>query len=501
MNDRGNATMAVILSIFALILTGTTVGVVVDTLATSRAASQQDALSASVNSRYAQYRDALRAGTEPDLSETCEPMSTLCVSITSVTDHGTSRTITFSATDSTTPQAEPLTQARVIIEQGGSHITGYSETGAAIWADASGTRAVALRQIVGSCAVDTHGYVWCDGAIVQVATPTTSLASGVGFACARDRHGAVSCWGDNSQGQLGIGSTASSPTPVTVNGNHQFATLAAAGTRVCGTDTTGSVLCWGDATTTPQSVGAYTGIALAADGGCALDATQTAWCWGDNSLGQLGDGSTTAAASPVAVSGGHHFAVVAAAPGYRCGIDTTGSTWCWGDNSLGQLGDTSTTASAVPVQVQSGAAQFASLALTGTSCGLTIDSSVYCWGDNRHGQIGNGTTIPQAAPVQVSVGGPVAEVRGISTAMCAFRSDDGVLLCWGSVFGAPDITTPTAITTPKTLVSVASEVDRACALSIDGSRFCFGGVAGNDLVEADTLWQTLTYEQFEAYRQ
>jgi alpha-tubulin suppressor-like RCC1 family protein len=83
--------------------------------------------------------------------------------------------------------------------------------------------------------------------------------------------GEAYCWGYNAQGQLGIGSTASSSTPLAVDTNS-----ALAGKKL-------------------------TRITTGDEHSCALDSTGSAYCWGWNEYGQLGDGTTSTSNIPVAV--------------------------------------------------------------------------------------------------------------------------------------------------------------------------------------------------------
>src|SRR2546427_4424966 len=54
---------------------------------------------------------------------------------------------------------------------------------------------------------------------------------------------------------------------------------------------------------TATGVGAVTAVDLGAFYSCALLQDGTVRCWGDNSTGELGDGTTTNASTPVAVAG------------------------------------------------------------------------------------------------------------------------------------------------------------------------------------------------------
>jgi len=62
--------------------------------------------------------------------------------------------------------------------------------------------------------------------------------------CAVRATGETVCWGENDQGQAGNGTTASSPTPVTVSGVAR-ATAISVGTRFACALIPSRVACWG----------------------------------------------------------------------------------------------------------------------------------------------------------------------------------------------------------------------------------------------------------------
>src|SRR6266705_816532 len=181
-------------------------------------------------------------------------------------------------------------------------------------------------------------------------TPITvtgvSPAIGAGFlhTCGLASTGAASCWGDNSKGQVGsdpIGSLIL--IPVAVSGGRTFSALAAGWTHNCGLTSAGA-----------------------------------AYCWGDNSIGQLGNGSTTSSSTPVPVFGGLSFNALATGGAHSCALTSTGAAYCWGYNAYGQLGNGSTTSSSTPVAI-SGGLSFSALALGGHhTCWLTSAGAAYC---------------------------------------------------------------------------------------------------------------------------
>ncbi len=247
-----------------------------------------------------------------------------------------------------------------------------------------------------SCALKSDGTVWCWGlhASQQIgqATPTGSrvvqlpTAPGVdvtlprvenpakidgianavaidagAFAnCALLADGTVRCWGANGIGLLGNssvpeGEATSSGVPVVVEGLDRVTTITVGFGHACARKTSGAVFCWGannfgqlgDAGGAPGSsarpvVGLTSGVTGLVAGyyhTCAVKSSGEAVCWGANENGQLGNGTTTVANVPVAVSGLADAAAIA--PGYQhtCVVKLNQTVACWGDNNYGQVAD------------------------------------------------------------------------------------------------------------------------------------------------------------------
>ena len=117
--------------------------------------------------------------------------------------------------------------------------------------------------------------------------------------------GGVKCWGDNWDGQLGDGTTTNRTTPVDVSGlGSGVIAMAAGGYHSCALTADGGVKCWGsnsdgqlgDGTTTwhptPVEVNGLGGEVITVAAGsshtCALTAGGGAKCWGYNGSGRLG---------------------------------------------------------------------------------------------------------------------------------------------------------------------------------------------------------------------
>ena len=217
-----------------------------------------------------------------------------------------------------------------------------------------------------------------DGTTTQRTTPVnvsglasnvSSIAANDGHTCAVTSAGGAKCWGFNNFGQLGDGTIMQRTTPVNVSGlTSGVSAIATGGADTCALTSAGAVQCWGvnsygqlgDGTSTQRNTpvnvsGLTSGVsAITADYAhtCVVTSANGAKCWGFNAYGQLGDATTTLRNTPVNVSGlTNNASAIEAGNGHTCAVTTTGGTKCWGRNSYGQLGDGTTTDRSTPVDV------------------------------------------------------------------------------------------------------------------------------------------------------
>src|SRR5690606_30973306 len=126
--------------------------------------------------------------------------------------------------------------------------------------------------------------------------------------------GQLRCWGNNSFGPLGDGTTVNRPVPTPVSGGGAWAEVSAGHVHTC-----------------------------------AIRTDRTLWCWGENSRGRLGDGTNVASRlTPVReatastwhqVSAGNHTCAISRSSTTPPGQFDERIMYCWGSNDAGELGD------------------------------------------------------------------------------------------------------------------------------------------------------------------
>ena len=363
-----------------------------------------------------------------------------------------------------------------------------------------------------------------------------TIATGNQFTCSLTVSGQVRCWGDNSLGQLGIGTPVLPRALITAGAfplvelGQSALQLSSGATHSCALLADGNVTCWGDGSngelgygnlqnvgdlSTPRTAGkvALGGSAkLVAAGGshsCAILQDGTVRCWGSNAFGQLGygtpedigDDELPTAKEPLRFS----EPVTALALGFdhTCALTTGGNVYCWGENFLGQLGRGSMDAggpferadTTPPINV--GGKVRSIFAGVFTSCALRQDGSAYCWGDNSAGQLGNGDFDSIGDDESPIDGGGVVsnlaiEQIALGQGISCGRFSGGVVKCWGDNSSGllgygntlpmptePSQIAPVAVGDSTQALSLTSS--HICAIVSDGSLHCWGDGANGKL--------------------
>ena len=233
----------------------------------------------------------------------------------------------------------------------------------------------------------------------------------------------------------------------------------------------------------------------------AIKPNGSLWAWGNNAYGQLGNGNFTSSTVPVLVGNG--FRQAAAAKYFSVALKTDGSLWTWGNNEVGSLGNGTratcsvTTTNSCPDDAYSGASQPTQIG-TGYSAisansgafhvlALKPDGSLWAWGLGESGQIGNNSTLNALAPVQVGSGfSTISAGRSSSFAIKA----DGTLWAWGSNSSSQlgSGTAKSSEPLPVLVGSGYSQVSAGGITGVEGIALPFGNTHTLALKTDGTLW-------------
>ncbi len=236
------------------------------------------------------------------------------------------------------------------------------------------------------CAWQTGAGAWCWGSSfhgrlgnglmsgnqrtpqpVSLAAPVRQLSFGHAHACVTSTQGQLSCWGRNTNGQIGDGTMMHVASPVVV------------------------------ALGTPADR-----VGLGDDHTCVVIAGALR-CWGLNDEGQLGDGNTlTFSPTPIVVPGVSDAVDVDGGSHFTCIRRAGGALRCWGEGDEGQLGNGTGANSTAHVNVTGLSDVVQHLCGNDHTCALRATGDVVCWGQGDQGQIGNGGFMDVSTPTPVS---------------------------------------------------------------------------------------------------
>jgi hypothetical protein len=220
-------------------------------------------------------------------------------------------------------------------------------------------------------------------------------------------------------------------------------------------------------------------LAVAYFNSCALRATGMAACWGEN--GNNGNGGTINETSPTSVAGGRQYVAIGRSGSHTCATTAAGEAYCWGsqaftDASGGVWQFLPDLVEAAPPWQQFSPGRV-------YNCGISTSQVAYCWGENESGQLGDGTqNIVRITPTVVAGGFTFTRIRSSGSTTCALTSD-GSAYCWGmnlhGEVGDGTTTTrltPTAVATPFKFRDVVPGGGRTCGITAANRLACWGNL-------------------------
>jgi E3 ubiquitin-protein ligase HERC3 len=283
---------------------------------------------------------------------------------------------------------------------------------------------------------DTAGTLGGNIPFVNLGTgrTATSIATGYVHSCALLDNAMIKCWGQNTYGQLGVGSTVSMGS----GANQMGDSLPAVNLGV------------GRTAVKLFAMGYHT---------CAILDNAVAKCWGRNGSGQLGLGDivnrgTSASQmgdtlAAVNVGAGRTASKLVGGLDFTCALLDNSTVKCWGNSRYGQVGQENSNS------IGDGAGQMAALASinlgTGRTavdigggyshaCAILDNSTSKCWGRNNKGQVGVNSASNTFGATAGSMGDALianpftsfvpAKIAGGNTFTCAMNAA-GAVRCWG----------------------------------------------------------------------
>jgi alpha-tubulin suppressor-like RCC1 family protein len=248
------------------------------------------------------------------------------------------------------------------------------------------------------------------------------------------KNGALYGWGDNTQGQLGLGAVSMEYAPVRIGTDNKWKMVAAANFHSLAIKENGTLWAWGwgnshemglgqatSKTLVPLQVGKDTNwmsVSTAPDNSVALKKDGSLWVWGNNVNAALGVGKTANSSvyTPTRVGKDNDWVKATASQHMILAIKKDGSLWIWGRKGGSSIFGVPAAPDVVTSPQMLGADKdwnhiyvhnrhgFASVVA------VKNNGTCWGWGSNKSGKLGPGHKEDMATPVALPLPTPVASM-------------------------------------------------------------------------------------------
>jgi hypothetical protein len=351
------------------------------------------------------------------------------------------------------------------------------------------------------------------GAADVVAVASSASCCGLGTyetACLRVG-GTIECFGDNSEGQLGIGGHTFERAAISIPApsGHSWQHVASGHHHTCASVEDGSVYCWGandlgqvdivdprgstlPCTSSPCDRPSFTSppapvagqVVAGYDHTCGFAGSSIA-CWGSNVGDHLGGSNPVVLAMPVSPTGSWMGPIIGGDEA-TCAIPGAGSVACWGD-----IAQPNPNRPSPAVIVGAEAHDFVSGGF-GHDFGCMVrgtDHARVCWGLNDLSQLGDGTQVNNQVPTASNIGG-YQMIAAAGSHSCGITTG-GQVTCWGNgsevAQASGRATVPTAVASASGALAgctyVTASPGISCAIC-GGVPWCWGNNNASQLGRA-----------------
>lgn len=307
-------------------------------------------------------------------------------------------------------------------------------------------------------------------------------------------------WGNNSQsGQLGNGTETDLWVPTQITTSNNWKSLECGGNTVLAVKTNGTLWVCGDNTAGELGIGSggpnYINVltqlgsannwkqaAIADFSSYGIKTDGTLWGWGQNDGGQMGNNTCcNDQTTPIQIGTATDWKQVAAS-GSRSAfaIKNNGTLWAWGSNINYLLANSSVSVWSIPTQFNLDTNWDSIVLGYSHVLALKTDNTLFAWGDGSSGETGQNPSVGFANSVPFQIPGTWSKVAAGFRFSMGIKTD-GTLWAWGknNVGQLGDGTTtnryiPYQISTATNWQSVSCGYQFTIALRADGSLWSWG---------------------------